>query len=64
MVHTFTVYATIFLFELYVSTLKGAFNYISLGIELQRNARTLTLTYTGHNQPLSFFLYTFGDVTQ
>jgi hypothetical protein len=40
-----------------------AFIYTSLVIELQCNIRTFTLTYMGHNRFLSFFFYTFGDVT-
>jgi hypothetical protein len=41
-----------------------AFSYTSLVIELQRNIRTFTLTYIGHNRSLPFSSYTFGDVTQ
>jgi hypothetical protein len=68
MVHIFTVYATIFFihttcFEPNGSS-SGAFSYTSLVIELQRNIRTFTLTYIGHNRYLSLFIYIFVDVPQ
>jgi hypothetical protein len=69
MVHIFTVYATIFLLALHVSNRKGHHQVLSTiyHLLLSYNAIflhfTITYTYTGHNQSLSFFLYIFGGVT-